>query len=161
MKKTLAKDPKYKNLKLDAVVYGDDSSDKSYRETLGLFKSFPNLKGIISPTTIGVAAAAKAIQDSDLVGKVELTGLGLPSEMKAYIDADVCKQMALWNPIDLGYSATYICYSLVKGTIKGANGDTVKAGRMGAIKIGKDGESIMGVPFVFKKDNIAKYAAMF
>jgi rhamnose transport system substrate-binding protein len=160
MKKTL-KDPKYAGLKLDAVVYGDDSSDKSYREALGLFKTYPNLKGIISPTTVGVAATAKAIQDNGLTGKIQLTGLGLPSEMKAYIQSGVCVQMALWNPIDLGYSATQIAYALVKGTIKGAAGETVKAGRMGNIKIGANGESVMGVPFVYNKDNIEKFAAMF
>jgi rhamnose transport system substrate-binding protein len=159
--KTTLKDAKYKDLKLVATVYGDDSSDKSYREALGLFKTYPNLKGIICPTTVGVAATAKAIQDNGLTGKIQLTGLGLPSEMKAYIDAGVCGQMALWNPIDLGYSATQIAYALVKGTIKGNAGEAVKAGRMGSIKIGKDGQSVMGVPFVFKKDNIAKYAAMF
>ena len=160
MKKTL-KDPKYAGLKLDAVVYGDDSSDKSYREALGLFKTYPNLKGIISPTTVGVAATAKAIQDNNLTGKIQLTGLGLPSEMKAYILSGVCVQMALWNPIDLGYSATQIAYALVKGTIKGAAGESVKAGRMGNIKIGAGGESVMGVPFVYNKDNIEKFAAMF
>jgi len=160
MKKTL-KDPKYAGLKLDAVVYGDDSSDKSYREALGLFKTYPNLKGIICPTTVGVAATAKAIQDNGLTGKIQLTGLGLPSEMKAYIEAGVCGQMSLWNPIDLGYSATQIAYALVKGTIKGADGEVVKAGRMGNIKIGADGQSIMGVPFVFNKSNIAKYAALY
>ena len=160
MKKTL-KDPKYAGLKLDAVVYGDDSSDKSYREALGLFKTYPNLKGIISPTTVGVAATAKAIQDNNLTGKIQLTGLGLPSEMKAYILSGVCVQMALWNPIDLGYSATQIAYALVKGTIKGAAGESVKDGRMGNIKIGAGGESVMGVPFVYNKDNIEKFAAMF
>jgi rhamnose transport system substrate-binding protein len=160
MKVTL-KEAKYKDVKLVATVYGDDSSDKSYRETLGLFKTYPNLKGIISPTTIGVAAAAKAIQDNGLTGKVQLTGLGLPSEMKAYIDAGVCGQMALWNPIDLGYSATYIAYQLIKGTVTGKAGDVVKAGRIGNIKVGANGESVMGVPFVFNKGNIAKYAAMF
>jgi len=160
MKKTL-KEPKYAGLKLDAVVYGDDSSDKSYREALGLFKTYPNLKGIISPTTVGVAATAKAIQDNNLTGKVQLTGLGLPSEMKAYILSGVCVQMALWNPIDLGYSATQIAYALVKGTIKGNPGESLKAGRMGTIKIGANGESVMGVPFVYNKDNIEKFAAMF
>jgi len=160
MKKTL-KDPKYAGLKLDAVVYGDDSSDKSYREALGLFKTYPNLKGIISPTTVGVAATAKAIQDNNLTGKIQLTGLGLPSEMKAYILSGVCVQMALWNPIDLGYSATQIAYALVKGTIKGNPGESVPAGRMGSIKIGANGESVMGTPFVYNKDNIEKFAAMF
>jgi rhamnose transport system substrate-binding protein len=115
MKKEIQENPKCKNMKLVAVVYGDDSSDKSYREALGLFKSYPNLKGIISPTTVGVAATAKAIQDQGLTGKIQLTGLGLPSEMKAYVENGVSKAIALWNPIDLGYSSTYICYNLVKG----------------------------------------------
>lgn len=160
MKRTL-KMPKYKDLKLAAVVYGDDSSDKSYREALGLFKTYPNLKGIIAPTTVGIAAAAKAIQDNGLTGKIQLTGLGLPSEMRAYIESGVCVQMSLWNPIDLGYSATHIAAALVKGTAKGTSGESIKAGRMGSIKIGADGQSVMGEPFVFNKSNIAKYAALY
>jgi rhamnose transport system substrate-binding protein len=161
MKKEIQENPKCKNMKLVAVVYGDDSSDKSYREALGLFKSYPNLKGIIAPTTVGVAATAKAIQDQGLTGKVQLTGLGLPSEMKAYVEGGVSKAIALWNPIDLGYSSTYICYNLVKGKNTGKEGDVFTAGRMGTIKVGPKGLAIMGEPFTFTKDNIAKYAAMF
>lgn len=161
MKREIQENPKCKNMKLVAVVYGDDSSDKSYREALGLFKSYPNLKGIISPTTVGVAATAKAIQDQGLTGKIQLTGLGLPSEMKAYVENGVSKAIALWNPIDLGYSSTYICYNLVKGKNTGKEGDTFTAGRMGTIKVGPKGLAIMGEPFTFTKDNIAKYAAMF
>jgi rhamnose transport system substrate-binding protein len=160
MKEELKK-PEYSQMKLVSVVYGDDLSDKSYREALGLFESYPNLRGIISPTTVGVAAAGKAIEDKGLKGKVELTGLGLPSEMKYYVEKDISRKFALWNPIDLGYSATYICYALVKGQVKGNEGDVVKAGRMGNIAIGKDGGAVMGVPFVFTKENVAKFAKMF
>ncbi len=160
MKEELKK-PEYSQMKLVATVYGDDLSDKSYREALGLFESYPNLRGIISPTTVGVAAAGKAIEDKGLKGKVELTGLGLPSEMKYYVDKGICKKFALWNPIDLGYTATYISYSLVKGQITGKPGDVVKAGRMGNINIGQDGGAVMGVPFVFDKSNIDKFAKMF
>jgi rhamnose transport system substrate-binding protein len=160
MKKELASNPKYAKMKLVATVYGDDLSDKSYREALGLFESYPNLKGIIAPTTVGVAAAGKAITDKGLIGKVQLTGLGLPSEMKFYVDNGACQQFALWNPIDLGYTSTYIVYNLIKKTITGKAGDTFKAGRMGQIKIG-DPQTVMGVPFVFNKSNIAQYAKMF
>jgi rhamnose transport system substrate-binding protein len=161
MKKELAENPKCKEMKLVSVVYGDDSSDKSYREALGLFKSYPNLKGIIAPTTVGVAATAKAIQDQGLAGKIQLTGLGLPSEMRAYVESGVSKAIALWNPIDLGYTSTYICYNLVTGKNTGKEGDTISAGRMGTIKVGPKGQAIMGEPFTFTKDNIAKFAAMF
>ncbi len=160
MKEELKK-PEYSAMKLVATVYGDDLSDKSYREALGLFESYPNLRGIISPTTVGVAAAGKAIEDKGLKGKVELTGLGLPSEMKYYVEKDICRKFALWNPIDLGYASTYITYALIKGDVKGNEGDVVKAGRMGTITIGKDGNTVMGVPFVFTKENVAKFAKMF
>ncbi len=158
MKKELVNHP---NMKLDAVVYGDDLSDKSYREAMGLFKSYPNLKGIIAPTTVGIAAAGKAIEDAKLQGKVQLTGLGLPSEMKQYIKNGTCLKMSLWNPIDLGYSATYIAAQLVRGQVKGKAGEAMKVGRMGAIKIGADGTAVMSEPYVFTKDNIDKFAAIY
>ena len=161
MKKELASNPKYANMKLDAVVYGDDLSDKSYREATGLFDSYPNLKGIIAPTTVGVAAAGKAITDKGLIGKVQLTGLGLPSEMKFYVDNGACRQFALWNPVDLGYTATYITYALIKKQVSGKEGDVVKAGRMGNITIAKDGMAVMGLPFVFNKDNVEKFSKIF
>jgi rhamnose transport system substrate-binding protein len=161
MKKEIQENPKCKDMKLVSVVYGDDSSDKSYREALGLFKSYPNLAGIISPTTVGVAATAKAIQDQGLTGKIQLTGLGLPSEMKSYVESGVSKAIALWNPIDLGYTSTYILYNIVKGKNTGAVGDKISAGRMGTIEVGPGGQAIMGKPFTFTKDNIAKFAAMF
>ncbi len=160
MKKELQK-PDYKDMKLVATVYGDDLSDKSYREAMGLFKSYPNLRGIISPTTVGIAAAGKALEDAGLAGKIELTGLGLPSEMKQYIKDGTCRKMSLWNPIDLGYSATYIAYELVKGDVKGQKGEVMKVGRMGDIKIGDGNVAVMSEPYVFDKSNIDKFAAIY
>ena len=160
MKKELEK-PDYKDMKLVATVYGDDLSDKSYREAMGLFKSYPNLRGIISPTTVGIAAAGKALEDAGLAGKIELTGLGLPSEMKQYIKDGTCRKMSLWNPIDLGYSATYICYKLVTGEVEGKKGEVMKVGRMGNITIGDGNVAVMSEPYVFDKSNIDKFAAIY
>jgi rhamnose transport system substrate-binding protein len=143
------------------TVYGDDAADKSYREAVGLFKKYPDLAGIISPTTVGILASSKAIEDEGLQGKVQITGLGLPSEMQHYIENGTCGQMALWNPVDLGYSATYILNRMISGDIEGKTGDVIDAGRMGKITIGENGNSIMGEPFVFNKDNIADFASIF
>jgi rhamnose transport system substrate-binding protein len=160
MKKEIEK-ADYKDMKLVTVVYGDDLSDKSYREAMGLFKSYPNLKGIISPTTVGIAAAGKAIEDSGLQGKVQLTGLGLPSEMKQYILNGTSMKMSLWNPIDLGYSATYIAAQLVRGSLQGKAGEALQVGRMGTINVGSDGVAVMSEPYVFDKGNIEKFAAIY
>jgi len=155
------KEPAYKDMKLVAVVYGDDLSDKSYREAMGLFKSYPDLRGIISPTTVGIAATGKALEDAGKSGKIELTGLGLPSEMKQYIKNGTCKQMSLWNPIDLGYSSIYIAYKLLQGEFQGKEGEVMKVGRMGEIKIGPDNTAVMSEPYIFDKDNIDKFADIY
>ncbi|MDE2017938.1 MAG: rhamnose ABC transporter substrate-binding protein [Hyphomicrobiales bacterium] len=160
MKKEWAK-PDYKDMKLVATVYGDDLADKSYREAQGLFKAYPNLKGIIAPTSVGIVAAAKAVVDAGLVGKVYVTGLGLPSEMKGAVKAGSSQSFAIWNPIDLGYTATMIAIDLVKGTATGAPGTVVDAGRMGKIKIEADGSAAMSNPFVFDKTNIDEFAKIF
>ena len=159
MKKEL-EDPKYKDIKLVKVAYGDDLRDKSVSETEALIKSYPNLKGIIVPTTVGMAAAGKVITDKGLKDKIQLTGLGLPSEMGEYIESGVCKWMYLWNPIDVGYQAGYAANALITGEITGKEGDKFKAGTLGEkaiIKVGDGTEVMLGDPFKFDDKNIAEW----
>ncbi|HTX71200.1 MAG TPA: rhamnose ABC transporter substrate-binding protein [Rectinemataceae bacterium] len=157
--------PKYKNVQLVKVAYGDDLRDKSVSETEGLLKAYPNLKCIIAPTTVGIAAAGKVLTDKGLKGKVFLTGLGLPSEMATYIENGVCPYMFLWNPIDVGYLGSYVATALVKGTIKGAVGDKFAAGRLGNYTITKapDGgtEVLLGPPFKFDAKNIGDWKTVY
>ncbi len=155
------KDAKYSKMKLVEVVYGDDAPDKSYREAVSLMQKYPKLQAIICPTTVGLLATAQAVKDAGKVGVVEVTGLGLPSEMKGYILDGTCRQMALWNPIDLGYTSTYILNALIDGTTKGNVGDVIPAGRMNSVKVEKNGLIYMSTPYVFNKDNIEQYAAIF
>ncbi len=160
MRKELAK-PERSSLDLVDVVYGDDQSDKSYQEALGLLARFPDLKVIIAPTTVGIAAAAQAVRDKGLVGKVFVTGLGLPSEMKGHVESGAVLSFAIWNPIDLGYTATYLAYQFVKGGATGAPGEKIKAGRMGVMTIDENGEAAMAEPFTFDASNVAKFAEIF
>ncbi|TCL61506.1 rhamnose transport system substrate-binding protein [Hydrogenispora ethanolica] len=158
------KNPKYRQIKLVKVAYGDDLRDKSVSETEALLKSYPNLKGIIAPTTVGIAAAGKVLTDKGLKGKVHLTGLGLPSEMADYIESGVCEWMYLWNPIDVGYLAGYAADALVKGSITGKAGESFKAGRLGTkkiIKVGDGTEIMLGDPFKFDKQNIADWKKVY
>jgi len=159
------KDPKYAKMKLVTTVYGDDLREKSYNEALGLFKSYPNLKGIISPTTVGIAATARAIEDEGLQGKVQLTGLGLPSEMAEYIRDGTCQAMALWNPIDMGYLAMYVSHLMASGELKGDIGEKFTAGRFGEREVVDEGNGgkmvLLGPPFEFNKDNIDEWAEVY
>jgi rhamnose transport system substrate-binding protein len=158
------KDPKYKDMQLVKVAYGDDLRDKSVSETEALLKTYPNLKGIIAPTTVGIAAAGKVLTDKGLKGTVQLTGLGLPSEMAEYIDGGICQWMYLWNPIDVGYLAGQTAFALVEGKITGKAGDKFTAGRLGekeVITVGDGTEIMLGDPFKFDSKNIAEWKSVY
>ena len=100
--------PSHPGLELVAVVYGDDVSDKSYRETVALLKRYPDLGVIVAPSSVGIVAAAKAVEDEGRTGKVYVTGLGLPSELAGHVSAGSVQEFAIWNPIDLGYAAVQL-----------------------------------------------------
>jgi rhamnose transport system substrate-binding protein len=156
MKKELAK-PEYSKLELVATVYGDDDDQKSFQEAQGLLAKYPDLKGIISPTTVGVAAAARYLSGSSYKGKVALTGLGTPNQMRAFVKDGTCKAFALWNPADLGYLAAYAAGALASGTISGKQGDKFTAGKLGEFSVGENGEVLLGDPFTFDASNIDKF----
>jgi rhamnose transport system substrate-binding protein len=146
--------PDYAGLELVAVVYGDDEDEKSYNEAIGLMQTYPDLKVIISPTTVGIAASARAVQDAGRVGEVFVTGLGTPNQMREYVNSGAAPQFALWNPGDLGYLAIYTLNAIASGEIAGEPGDTFEAGKLGSYTIADDGTILLGPPTIFSADNI-------
>jgi len=144
----------YPDIELVDTVYGDDDDQKSFDQTAALLSEHPDLKGIISPTTVGIAAAARYLSDSQYKGKVALTGLGTPNQMREYVENGTVTEFALWNPEDLGYLAAYTANAMVEGDISGEEGDTFEAGELGEYTVGADGVVVLGDPFVFNKDNI-------
>jgi rhamnose transport system substrate-binding protein len=153
MEEELAK-PENAGLELVDTVYGDDEDTKSYNEAQSLFTQYPDLEVIIAPTTVGIAAAARAVQDADLVGQVFVTGLGTPNQMREYVNSGASPQFALWNPADLGYLAIYTLDAISSGAIAGEPGDTFTAGKLGEYTINDDGTVLLGLPTVFNADNI-------
>jgi rhamnose transport system substrate-binding protein len=156
MKDELTK-PKYKDMKLVKVAYGDDDDQKSFQETQGLISAYPNLKGIISPTTVGISAAGRYLSKSPKKGKIMLTGLGTPNQMRKFVKDGTVQEFALWSPEDVGYLAGYAAASLASGMITGKEGESFKAGKLGTRKIGANGEIVLGPPQRFNKDNIDQF----
>ena len=156
MKTELAK-PEYSKLKLVKVAYGNDDDQKSFQEAQGLMQSYPNLKVIVAPTTVGIAAAARYIGSSSYKGKVAVTGLGLPNQMRQYVKDNTVKVFALWNPADIGYLAAYAGAALSSGQITGAQGDKFTAGKLGSYTVGANGEVVLGPPTEFTAANIDKF----
>jgi rhamnose transport system substrate-binding protein len=145
------------NINLVDTVYGDDDDQTSFDKTSALLQKYPNLKGIVSPTTVGVAAAARYVSDSDFKGKVKVTGLGTPNQMRAYVEDGTVDAFALWNPEDLGYLAAFAAKALIDGDIKGDEGDTFTAGKLGEFTVGADQTVLLGDPFQFNADNIGDF----
>jgi rhamnose transport system substrate-binding protein len=139
------------------IAYGNDEDQKSFTETQGLLQAYPNLKGIISPTSVGIAAAARYISTSPYKGKVVLTGLGTPNQLREFVKDGTIKEFELWNPADVGYLAAYAAAQLCSGNIEGKEGETFSAGKLGSRTVGKDGVVLLGPPTVFTADNIDKF----
>ena len=165
--KTIAEgDEKYANLELVEVAYGDDEPQKSTDQTAALLEKYPDLKVICAPTTVGIAAAAKYLQDNG--SSVKLTGLGLPSEMVEYTgddDAHSCPYFYLWDMQGLGKLSALSTLALINGDITGAEGETFTAGDMGeyTITVADDGgtEIVLGQPLEFNPDNVAEMAELY
>jgi rhamnose transport system substrate-binding protein len=145
------------NVELVEVVYGDDDDQTSFDKTAALLQTYPELKGIVSPTTVGIAAAARYLSTSEYKGKVALTGLGTPNQMREYVEDETVTAFALWNPADLGYLAAYAAKALIEGEITGEQGETFEAGKLGEYEVGEGASVLLGDPFVFDAENIGDF----
>jgi rhamnose transport system substrate-binding protein len=160
MKKQLTK---YPNMKLVKTVYGNDDPATSLTVLQGLLSAYPSLKGIISPTTVGISTAARYLSThKDIAAKVTLTGLGLPSQMKPYIHDGTVESFELWNPNDLGYLAGYAAASLASGSASLTPGTKFTAGKLKEYTVlppsGDTGPSVvLGPPTVFDKSNVDQF----
>jgi rhamnose transport system substrate-binding protein len=155
MKELLASD--HPDIELVEVVYGDDDDQTSFDKTAALLQTYPELKGIVSPTTVGIAAAARYLSTSEYKGKVALTGLGTPNQMREYVEDGTVTAFALWNPADLGYLAAYAAQALITGEITGEEGDSFEAGKLGSFEVGADATVLLGDPYVFDAENIGDF----
>jgi len=144
-------------------VYGNDDPATSLTVLQGLLSAYPNLRGIISPTTVGISTAAQYLDThKSLLSHLTLTGLGLPSQMKPYVEDGTVTAFELWNPSNLGYLAGYAAANLASGTLSLDTGATFTGGKLGSYTIlapsGTTGPSVvLGPPTVFNKANVANF----
>src|SRR5690349_1123473 len=148
---------KYPNVHLVSIVYGNDDPTTATQVTQGLLQRYPNLKGIIAPTSVGIVSAAQVVSSSKYKGKVLVTGLGTPESMKTYVTNGVAPSFYLWNPADLGYLAGYAAVNYASKKITSAEGQSFTAGKLGKSTVGADSTILLGPPLEFNASNIDKY----
>jgi rhamnose transport system substrate-binding protein len=74
--------------------------------------------------------------------------------------------MFLWNPIDLGYLASYAAKALSDGTITGKVGDQFGGGKLGSYTVAQEPgtggtEVILGPPYKFEPSNIDEWKSVY
>jgi rhamnose transport system substrate-binding protein len=154
MKQELAK---YPQMKLVSTVYGNDDPTTATQVTEGLLEHYPNLAGIISPTTVGILAAAQVLDNPKYRGKIALTGLGTPDSLKKYVADGTIQAFELWNPANLGYLAAYAAVEYASKAITNAQGQSFSAGKLGTFTVGADDTILLGPPTVFSSANISNF----
>ncbi len=164
MKTTLAQ-PKYAKMKLVTIVYGDDEQQKSTTECEALLAKYPNLRGIISPTSVGLAAAAPVIERTGVFPKgphaagsgLELTGLSTPNQLRKFVKDGSVTAFQLWAPSKEGYLAAYLAQQIRDKKLTPASGASIKTPKLGETKFSPKLELIAGPLITFDKSNIDQY----
>jgi len=163
--RALADNPRYARMKHLETAYGDDNDQKSLTQCEALLTKYPSLRGIISPTTVGVAACAQAVKSAGVYpggpnarGKgVVVVGLGMPSAMRGYIKDGIVPAVALWDPANMGHVAGHLAVGLINGTIKPAVGTTFDVPGLGPREFREKLIVIAGPLLEFNKENVDQY----
>jgi rhamnose transport system substrate-binding protein len=158
VKALLKSDSKFANMHLVKVAFGDDVPQKSTTETEALLAGYPNLKAILAPTTVAVAAAAQAIETKGVQGKIILTGLGTPDQMRKFLKDGTVTKVQLWSPYDQGYVGGYLLYRTLTGAVKPGPNVSFDVPNYGTQTIDKTGVVVVAKQLTtFTKDNVDQY----
>lgn len=157
MKEALKTNPKYKKMEIVTIAYGNDDPQKSLIEAEALLTRYPDLRGIIAPTTVAVAAAAQAVENLNKYDTVEVTGLGTPNQMRRYLKKDIIKGFLLWDPADMGYVSAHLGSLIIQNKITLAEGVSFDVPGLGKRSLLKNNVLIAGALVTFTKDNIDDY----
>ena len=145
----------FPKLKLVDVKPCDEDQKKAFQITQDLMNAYPNLKGVFAISSAAFPGSAEAIKQANKGGKVQVTGLSTPNEMRKYVEDGTVKSVILWNTNDLGYLTIQTARALVDGKLKA--GDTkLSAGRLGEKEVRGD-NVLLGKILVFTKDNIGQF----
>jgi rhamnose transport system substrate-binding protein len=147
---------KYSKMTLAAIV--NPPSDSAADATTSLQAALaanPGIGGIISPTTVAIAAAAQYLTTNNLCSKYVLTGLGDPNQMVPFMTtANNCvHSFALWNFNQEGVVAACAMKAVLAGTLKGKTGQTFKCGKTKEVVL-PGGTVSAGNPVVYTSANV-------
>jgi ABC-type sugar transport system substrate-binding protein len=144
----------YPKMKWLETVEAQEDNALSFNQAMTLInKHGDKLTGILGMTSVATPAASEAIKQTGKCGKVAVVGLATPNAMKPYLNSGCVQAAVLWNPVDLGYAAMYALRAVADGTLKPGD-KSLKAGKLGELKVINGSEILLGSPYVFTKENV-------
>jgi rhamnose transport system substrate-binding protein len=145
------------NMKWLETVEAQEDNILSFNQASTLInKHGEELKGIFGMTSVATPASAEAVTQAKQCGSIAVVGLATPNAMKPYVQSGCVKSVVLWNPVDLGYAATYVLRAVADGKLK-PGATEVEAGKLGKLKVVNGSEVLLGPPFVYSKANIDQF----
>ncbi|MFW6381586.1 MAG: substrate-binding domain-containing protein, partial [Bacillota bacterium] len=92
-----------------------ESVEDSYKRTLELLKSYPDLKGIVGFGSLGPIGAAQALQERNKEDDVAVVGTVIPGHAARYLQSGGMDYGYMWDPKDAGFAQAYIAKHILDG----------------------------------------------
>lgn len=147
----------YPDMKWLETVEAQEDTVLSQNQANALINKYGNdIDGIISMTATASPPTMEAVEQAGLCEKIHVTGLALASTVAPYLKSGCAKDAYLWSTQDLGYAAAQVLHASITGTLKPGD-KSVKAGRLGELKIVNGSQVLLGAPVQFTKDNVDNY----
>lgn len=147
----------YPEIEIVGVYPSNDDMQKAYENAVSFIQANPDLDGILCMAAGETPSACKAVEEAVAAGQLEagqvkIGGMGIPSMMKDYVANGTTEYCVMWNPSDLGYTATWAVDQLAQGkTIE----DGADIGITNPLKVIDD--TIYIGTFTFDKETIGNY----
>jgi len=142
-------------LKLATIKYPGENAAAALADATDVIGKYPNLKGIFGISSVSFPAEAEAVEQAGAKGRILVTGLSTPNDMRKFVQSGTVRSVVLWNTVDLGYLTVRAAAAAVEGSLR-PGAESFSAGRLGTVKLSGD-DILLGDILVFTKENIEKF----
>ncbi|MEC3977637.1 autoinducer 2 ABC transporter substrate-binding protein [Amycolatopsis sp. H20-H5] len=116
----------------------------------------PDLTGLIGECTTSAPGVAKAVQETQKIGRVYTVGVGTPQAIKPYLQDGSSSMSVLWNVESLGYLTAWTAKQLADGK-QLAEVNKVNA-ELPAVKYDATNQTVLlGEPLLITQDNVDQF----
>lgn len=154
--KSMNEQEKYKNMKLVEIMYGNDEQNQSLSCAETAMDKYPDLKGMLCPTTVAVVAAAMAVSQRGCADTVHVQGCGTPNQMRSYVKDGTVSSTTLWNTYMEGYAGALCGYLIRTGEVDPGKDPSFEYNGT-TFEFGPNGTLYAGEPLDLNPDTIDDY----